>query len=415
MAQMVWWIIFQIKTTEHTKAVLTNALEMERESMIRFLNSCYRATYTNITELIKSGSGENKFLNSSYGPALSGCVKDTAFSEDALMDSLYIKFEHGSHIHTIFFNRDYPRQILTGNLHLTYDAPEGKELTDPEWLTWRQIAIKPESFERIDADHDRHLRMFTMEGSFFVLLILIGAYMIYAALRRARQIDREQTLFIHSITHELKIPITSINLFIDTLKRHQYSPEIAARIIPKMKEDLMRLNGLIDNILRVRRLWDKKQSESFQTINLSDQLKRFAERIASRINSAGAVLKTDIEDNIRVRGSLDDLVRIWESLIDNSIKYAGAPDLKIEITLEKQNNGAVLKFADNGSGVPPGQEEKLLYQFYRGDTEEVRATSGSGLGLFIAREYIKRMGGEIKIGNRNTGGCVVTIRLKRMP
>jgi len=236
--------------------------------------------------------------------------------------------------------------------------------------------------------------------------------MIYRALKRTKEIREEQLLFVHSITHELKIPITSMNLFVDTLKRRDYDSKLTAELVPKMKEDLARLNQLIDNILQVRKLTDREINSRPIEFDLSDELERFAGRVRERVESPGGKLKLDIQKDVKILADPSELIRIWESLIDNSLKYRKSETVEIEINLRAFGSQAEIQFIDNGLGIPEGMEKKLFEPFYRGNIESMRTVAGSGLGLYIAGEFVRRNGGEISIRNNAGDGCTVTQRYK---
>jgi signal transduction histidine kinase len=265
---------------------------------------------------------------------------------------------------------------------------------------------------QIEDEGRRHVKMLVMEGSFFVALIMLGAYAIYLSLARSRRVREEQLLFVHSVTHELKIPLTSISLFLDTMRRRNYESKIVSELAPKMKEDVARLSGLIDNILLVRKIADKEVETKLDIIDLSAELGRFAAGINERIVSTGGALKTRIEDGIRVKADLPELVKVWETVVDNSVKYRKEGSLALSIILRRVNGEAEIQFLDNGPGIPVGMGKELFEPFVRANHDARKSVPGSGLGLYIAREYVTRSKGNISIRNASAGGCLVTIKFE---
>jgi signal transduction histidine kinase len=409
--QMVWWIIFQVRNTDNTKAFFTEAIENERRWAIQLMNSHYLALHDAAVRTLNDTS----IMHAKGGycdPAVSGLMELPLADNPNMADSLYFIISAANKRFALFLNHEYPKMILAGNKHLEFIPPKGGELKAPEWLSQSTIRIKSEAYSRIDNEGRKHLKMFLMEGSFFLLLISIGVYMIYSALKRTKEIREEQLLFVHSITHELKIPITSLNLFIDTLKRRRFEEKLVSELAPKMKEDLVRLNHLIDNILQVRRLSDKAIDSRPAMIDLSVELGKFAERIKERIESSGGRLRLSLEKNIRIFADLSELARVWESLVDNSLKYGKSGTVEIEIRLLSSKGQAEIEFIDNGQGIPGGMEDRLFEPFYRGNIENRKTVPGSGLGLYIAREFVRRNKGEISIKNVDGGGCMVIQRYK---
>ncbi len=412
VAQMSWWILFQMRNTESTRKFMTRTLEDEQKWGIDLLNGHYRAIYQIATKM-KADSSSFAFMTTGISdPAISGIVRFSEFGNLNVTDSLYfvIQAENGDVV--VFLDRKYPEMILSGNDKLEFAPSHTGEIKDPDWLSKDNIRIRPDALTLIEKNGQKYFKMFAMEGSFFIVLIMIGVYMIYLALKRTKEIREEQLLFVHSITHELKIPITSMNLFLYTLKRRNYDSQLAAELVPKMKEDLVRLNQLIDNILQVRRLADKDIDSRPVIFDLSDELEKFAGWVRERIESSGGKLKLDLRKEIRIMADISQLTRVWESLLDNSLKYGNPGTVEIEIKLISAGSHAEVRFIDNGPGIPEGMEKKLFEPFFRGNIESKKTVPGSGLGLYIAGEFVRRNGGEISIRNNAEGGCTVTQRYK---
>ena len=412
IAQMSWWIIFQMRNTEHTKRFLTQTLKDEQEWGIEFLNAHYSRIYQNAIK-IRMDSSISLYQQADISdPAIYGIITNQEMKNLNSTDSIYFVIGGEKAGLVIFLNKEYPRAMLFGNDKLEFVSSYSGELRNANWLSTENIRINPEAFTLIERTGHKYFKMLAMEGSFFILLIMIGAYMIYRALKRTKEIREEQLLFVHSITHELKIPITSMNLFVDTLKRRDYDSKLTAELVPKMKEDLARLNQLIDNILQVRKLTDKEINSRPIEFDLSDELERFAGRVRERVESPGGKLKLDIQKDVKILADPSELIRIWESLIDNSLKYRKSETVEIEINLRAFGSQAEIQFIDNGLGIPEGMEKKLFEPFYRGNIESMRTVAGSGLGLYIAGEFVRRNGGEISIRNNAGDGCTVTQRYK---
>jgi signal transduction histidine kinase len=412
--QMLWWIIFQVRNSGTTKEYLLNSIENEQKLAIRIINSHYEDLY-GFAQKTYSGISDSAVIQKlTDDPAVSGIQLLEGAEKPTINDSLYfiIKIANGNLL--IFLNREYPGQMIAENGQLLYQPTVSGELNRPDWLDENSIVANPSIVKDLELKKSKHVRMFVMEGMFFLFLVSIGAAMIYKALKRTKEIREEQLLFVHSITHELKIPITSIGLFLDTIRRRGYETNIVADLAPKMKEDLARLNHLIDNILQVRRLSDRQVEVKKEIIDLSAELKRYGNLVAEKIEASGGKLHLNIEDGIRIEANLSDLVKVWESLIDNSLKYGPSGNLVLNINLISTKDHAELQFIDNGPGISEEIEEKLFQPFYRGNIEKGKIAPGSGLGLYIAREFIRRHKGQITIGNVPAGGCMVSIKFKRI-
>ena len=413
-AQMLWWILFQVRNSDRTKEYLISTIEDERRWAIELINSHYRDLYGFAQESFASTADSMMVRKLREDPAVSGILIMAGKTIPALEDSLYFNIAGINSNLLVFLDRDYPGRMISSNSKLIYKSAVSGLLSGADWLNETNILPNPADINALELQKSKHLRMFIMEGLFFLLLVAIGARMIYKALKRIKEVREEQLLFIHSITHELKIPITSINLFLDTMRRRSYETKIVSELAPKMKEDLVRLNHLIDNILQIRKLSDRQGDIKSEIIDLSTELKRYSNLIAEKIETAGGRLNLNIEENIRIEANLSELVKIWESIIDNSLKYGRSGNLVLIMNLLSIKNEAEMQFIDNGPGISEGMEEKLFQPFFRGNIENKSITPGSGLGLYIAREFARRYNGHISIANVPSGGCKVSIRFKRL-
>jgi len=405
--QMGWWIVFQYRLAGNTRRFLASTLEEHKAQTIQLLNG----RLATAGQAVEKVSGDLTSIRKDYSDIISGVASSESLENSDLGDSLFMIRTINGIKYYIFLDRNFPHSLMSGDDRLEYTAPRG-EVSMFNWITPMHLQVSPKAYLEIEGERSSHTRMFLMEGSFFFLLIAIGGYLIFLSLKRLKQTREEQLLFVHSITHELKIPITSLSLFIDTMKRRNYDPKLGSELVPKMKEDLNRLNQLIDNILQVRRLADRQVTIRTERIDLSRELHAFGQKAKDRIEATGGRLNLNIDEKIKIEAGLPELVRVWELLLDNSLKYGKSDGLEITISLRNRKDMAEIIFSDNGPGFPPGMEEMLFEPFFRGNIEEKKTVPGSGLGLYISREYITRQGGDINIRNGSNGGAVVIMEFK---
>lgn len=411
-AQMVWWIIFQVREAERAKAFLIQTVERERGWAAEMLNTRYQEIYQAASKIAKelNGAAPNGIILAD--PAVYSIVMQSALEGGDIGDYPHFRIPSGDDHLLVFLSPEYPLSIILFNENLSFDITARGELSTPRWITPDMIRINDSVTAGIERDRDRHVKMLVMEGSFFILLIMLGAYAIYLSLRRSRRVREEQLLFVHSITHELKVPLTSMNLFLDTMRRRDYDPRLVSELAPKIKEDIARLSGLIDNVLLVRKLADHEIETKLEVVDISGEFRRFADSVCQKIESTGGRLKANIADSIKAVADLPEMLRVWETIVDNSIKYRGDGALEIAVSLRRSGHNAEIQFQDNGPGIPSGMEQKLFEPFVRASADPKKSVPGSGLGLYIAREYVLRSKGSIAIKSATGGGCVVTIKLQ---
>jgi len=236
-------------------------------------------------------------------------------------------------------------------------------------------------------------------GTVFFTLILIGVVVYFIWSVREYRLNRRQANFIDSVTHELKSPIASIKLCLQTLDLRSVTPEQQREFHRFMIEDIQRLDSLIDHLLAVARLDHAEREEQPEDVPLQALLSRCADEISRRYDLAAGQIQLEVEPCV-VRGRARDLEMVLLNLLDNGAKY-GAQDARVlvEATLHKGKR-VVIKISDNGKGINFDMRRKIFQRFYRGGTELERTSKGTGLGLYIVKSLVGRMKGKIHVHGR---------------
>ncbi len=236
-------------------------------------------------------------------------------------------------------------------------------------------------------------------GTVFLTLILIGVVVYFIWTFREFRLNRRQANFIDSVTHELKSPIASIKLCLQTLELRAVPPEQQREYLTFMIEDVERLDSLIDHLLTVARLDHVESEEQLEDVPLERLLTKCADEICRRYELALDQVKFDIQPCV-VRGRERDLEMVFANLLDNAAKYC-AHDARIAIQASMhRKKRVVIRISDNGKGVNFDQRRKIFKRFYRGGSELERTTKGTGLGLYIVKSLVKKMKGKIHVHGR---------------
>ncbi len=249
-------------------------------------------------------------------------------------------------------------------------------------------------------------------GSAFLVFVLVGVVMYLTLSIKAINLSRRQSNFIDSVTHELKSPIASLKLYLQTLARHRVDPAEQASFHKYMLEDVERLDTLINHLLDAARL-DKHRTEAEpEDVDLAGVLRRCAEEVCLRYQVPADVVKLDLVPCI-VHSTPMDLSLVFRNLIDNAVKYAADQDPQVEVTLRPEPPAAVVvHVADNGRGISAAQRRKIFGRFVRLGSELERDTPGMGLGLYIVRTLVERLRGRIRVRDREGGtGTVFEVEL----
>ena len=234
-------------------------------------------------------------------------------------------------------------------------------------------------------------------GTTFLVLVLVGVVLYLLISIEQIRLNRRQSNFIDSVTHELKSPIASLKLYLQTLSRRNVDEQRQADFYRFMLDDVERLDSLINHLLDAARL-DQQPVEPESDVELADVLRSCAGTVCLRYHLAPEIVRFDVEPAL-VRARPIDLEMIFRNLIDNAIKYADQ-DPRVEIESHVKRNVVVTRIIDNGRGIPQPLRRKIFKRFIRLGNELERSRTGTGLGLFIVRNLVKRLGGQITVRDR---------------
>jgi signal transduction histidine kinase len=298
--------------------------------------------------------------------------------------------------------------------NLRFDLRPETERPARDAVAISQLTIDPAALERVVDSRRRRFRMFAAEGSFFLLLIIAGAIAIHRSLRRGAEFERRQQNFLAAVTHELKAPLASIRLFTETLSSRQLPPEKQRDCLSKIAQDVERLEELINDALEAGVFSRRSFHPALELNNLSEHLVSYVEMHRHRAERSGLQITTAIAPGVQARTDQVHLRRAVGVVIENAIKYSGPnPRGKgIRVSLTAEGRDAVITVADQGMGLEPADQKRVFERFYRAGDEMTRKVSGSGLGLYLAREIIEAHHGRIILRSDGPGtGATVEIRL----
>jgi signal transduction histidine kinase len=248
---------------------------------------------------------------------------------------------------------------------------------------------------------------------FFALIItglILNTIFLVREIRRSEQHDA----FLNSVTHELKTPIASIKLYLETLKRRDVEPERRNEFYDIMLADTDRLLNTVEQVLSAGRAGEKKRQMNVEKLELGTVLTDAVEIVRSRYHLDENVIRlTEPANDISVLGDEGDLRTVFVNLFDNAVKYSGA-DRKISVRAKKTtlNNKVDILIRDNGVGIPAAELKRIFKRFYRVAGDSAKETKGTGLGLAIVRSIIEKHGGKIKADSKGEGrGSTFVVQL----
>lgn len=233
-------------------------------------------------------------------------------------------------------------------------------------------------------------------GTVIFALILVGLVFWLVLTIKDIQLSLRQANFVDSVTHELKSPIASLKLYLETLQLRKLEEPKRDEFYRVMMDDLVRLDRLINQLLQVGRLDALVTEEETEEIELEPLLRRCATAACNMHERPMETVQFSVQP-ATVRGARLALEMVFGNLIDNAIKYGG-PTPEVRVEAQPVGTGRVVtRISDNGEGVPPDLRKKIFRLFFRGGRELERTRKGTGLGLYIVHTLVRKMRGRISV------------------
>lgn len=244
------------------------------------------------------------------------------------------------------------------------------------------------------------------EGVTFMILILVGASLVYRAIRRQFTLQLQQQNFMMAVTHELKTPISVARLNLETLLKYSLEPDKQQKLIRNALDETTRLNFLTTNILMSAQLEGGGYKSSKEELNLSGLLKDCATEFANRFPERK--FEMDIVEDADVKGDPLLLQMLINNLLQNAVKYT-PKEKKVTARLVKNASQIRMHIIDEGPGIPDEEKQKVFSKFYRIGDESTRKTQGTGLGLYLCKKIAKDHNADISVTNAEPTGCNFTV------
>jgi len=237
-------------------------------------------------------------------------------------------------------------------------------------------------------------------GLILLVMVSFGMSLIFLYLNRQLSLTRMYDNFIANVTHELKSPLSSIQLYLETLKTRSISPEKRQEFITLMLSDVDRLNNLINSILYLSGFEQKKTARKYPHHYHVYQAERIFLELLGETQRQFKIPNEalHIEGNSPCECVIDrNWMRIvFDNLFDNAVKYSSAP-VQISVRLGCSKKHVFIEISDQGIGVNPKDQKKIFQKFQRLNTPQMPSVKGTGLGLFWVNKIIKYHGGKISV------------------
>lgn len=251
-------------------------------------------------------------------------------------------------------------------------------------------------------------------GTLFFILIIVGLVMLCAWLVREMRLNQRQQAFLDAVTHELKTPLASMRLFLETLGRHDMPAERRKDFLERMEEDLERLERTVSQVLTAARAEVRTRRPRDGSVDLSEVLTQSIDAIRERHGLAVDAIRLEQAAAVTAAGDAEELGVVFRNLLENAVKYS-EPPVEVRVHLSHAGDDRVqVEIADRGIGIERRELRKIFQRFYRVGRDVQRHASGLGLGLFIVGNLVRRQGGRVVARSEGSGRgsrFVVTLRV----
>jgi two-component system, OmpR family, sensor histidine kinase SenX3 len=266
-------------------------------------------------------------------------------------------------------------------------------------LNWREVAL-------------------LVFGIIFFSVIIFGLVLNTTFLIREIRRNEQHDAFINAVTHELKTPIASIRLYLETLKTRDVDQYQRTQFYDNMLTDCERLLQTVEQVLRAGRAGHRRRRIATSVIDVTEILRECLELTRLRYGldeKSLSYFEAPSATGAKVSGDIDELRAAFSNILDNAVKYSDDQvSVSVELAAIDEKRVAV-RVADKGIGIPNAQLKRIFKRFYRVPGMFMARVKGTGLGLFIVRSVVEKHGGRVFAESRGLGhGSTFTIQLPRV-
>jgi two-component system, OmpR family, sensor histidine kinase SenX3 len=252
-------------------------------------------------------------------------------------------------------------------------------------------------------------------GVFLFAILIAGVVLNTVFLVREIRRNERQDSFLNAVTHELKTPIASVRLYLDTLQRHPVDEPQRQRFYATMRSDTDRLLATVEQVLKAGELGQRERVQQRSRIEYASLV---AECISITLQRhhlpAEAIQMDDVPGNVRlfVLANPEDLRTAVLNLLDNAVKYSPqGVHVRCRLSIEHYT-WAVLSIRDTGLGIPAHDLRRIFKRFYRAASNDRVKIKGTGLGLFLVRTIVRQHGGDVRALSEGSGkGTTMIVKL----
>lgn len=251
-------------------------------------------------------------------------------------------------------------------------------------------------------------------GIVFFALIITGLVLNTIFLVREIRRNEQHDAFLNAVTHELKTPIASIKLYLDTLRTRDVSGSERTEFYDRMLAESDRLLRTVEQVLKAGSEREARRQRFVEPVDIGQVLANTIASVSHRYNLARDSIRfTEPQERFMVAADEDELQTAFLNLLDNAVKYSdGQPRISVRVSRNGIGRRVAVVVRDNGLGIPAEDLKRVFKRFYRVPDPASKGTKGTGLGLYIVRSIVERYGGKVSADSKGPGkGSTFMIQL----
>ena len=414
-AQLTWWVVFILRLNR-------TILDFERERLVAAarvealrVETELEAAHTALEAAVLMGDEPGR---SSVPAPFVGWRTNLAFDECptahiGASGVVELSVESGLRCITGVIGGEWGRSVLAVGAMLEVaatgdDGPPGVALAEP----FGGLSIRPrmDVWSAVLEDYRRRVVMLVSESAFFAVLLVVLIFLLWRSIRREVELERQHRNFLSAVTHELKSPLASMRLALETVAAGRASPEAGRKFVGNALEDVERLQDLVEKVLEATRFGEGWTEIHREDVDLSRLVEDSIEGFRRRAMAAGARLEANITPDIRADADAEAMEILISNLLENAVKYGDEP-ATVKIDLGMDGGRAVLEVSDNGTGIPEEDMDLIFGRFYRGGEEMTRTARGTGLGLYLVQQIAEAHRGKVEVASTGPSGTIFRVMM----
>ena len=228
---------------------------------------------------------------------------------------------------------------------------------------------------------------------------------------RLESLDKARNQFVSNASHELKTPLSTMKILIETLMyQDPLDPAMTREFLTDINKEIDRLNSVIGDLLTLVSIDGGEKPMDAQPLSVAELLSDNMRRLQPLARERGIEMTLSVREQAIVNGDANRLTQVFYNLMDNAIKYTGRGG-SVRVELSKKEKKAIVKVIDTGIGIPKEDQLHVFDRFYRVDKARSRETGGTGLGLSIVKQIVLLHGGHVEVASEENKGSTFTVDL----